>query len=139
MNPGRCGTEGDLSQLSQGLKMPFRDFWRLYLDAHRQSGTRGVHYAATTLGLTSSIAAVVFEQALIMPLGIAIAVAMAVGSHRFIEKNQPLIMVNPFFGAVADVKMCWLAMTGGLAAEYTRLKLAPIGERKRSSLPSSAA
>jgi hypothetical protein len=114
------------------MKMPFRDFWRLYLDAHRRTGTRGMHYSATAVGVAGSVASVAVGEFLLAPLGIIVAVAMAVCSHWFIEKNQPLIMVNPFFGAVADLKMCWLAVTGGLAAEYVRLKLAPIGEPKRS-------
>ncbi len=130
MMSGRCGTEADLSQLSEGMKMPFKDFWRLYLDAHRHSGTRGMHYSATALGMAGSAAAAVFGEFLLMPLSILIAVVMAVTSHWFIEKNQPLIMVNPFFGAVADLKMCWLALTGGLAAEYARLKLGPISDLK---------
>lgn len=135
---GGSGTEADLSRLSEGMKMPFRDFWRLYLDAHRRTGTRGMHYSATALGMAGSVAAAIFGEFLLAPIGIVIAVAMAVLSHWFIEKNQPLIMVNPFFGAVADLKMCWLALTGGLAAEYARLKLAPIVAVKRDGATKAA-
>jgi hypothetical protein len=63
---------------------------------------------------------------LLAPAGILAGVAMAVGSHRFIEHNQPLIRVNPLYGAVSDLRMLFLAVTGRLAAEYRRLGLAPI-------------
>ena len=53
-------------------------------------------------------------------------VVMAVSSHRFIEHNRPLIRVNALWGAFSDLRMLWMALTGGLPAEYRRLGLAPI-------------
>jgi hypothetical protein len=114
-----------MATLRDGLRMPFRDFWRLYLDAHRRPGTRACHYVATLLGMAASVAAALTGNIFVAAGGIACAVALAVGSHRVIEHNKPLIAVNPFYGAVADVKMCWLALTGGLQREYVRLGLAP--------------
>lgn len=108
--------------------MPFKDFWRLYLDAHRQPGTRACHYVATLLGLTASVAAALVGNVFVAAGGIACGVALAVGSHRVIEHNKPLIRVNPFYGAIADVRMCWLAITGGLQREYLRLGLAPVNQ-----------
>lgn len=108
----------------RGFEISYSDFWRLYLDAHRRPATRGVHYAATVLGAASTLAAAVLGEFLLAPLGIMIAVAMAVGSHRFIEHNRPLIRINPFYGAVSDLRMMWLGITGGLPREYARLGLA---------------
>jgi hypothetical protein len=31
-----------------------------------------------------------------------------------------LVTVNPVWGALADFKMCWLALTGGLGTELER-------------------
>ncbi len=107
----------------RGFQISYSDFWRLYLDAHRRPATRGMHYAATLVGAASTLAAAVLGEILLAPLGIMIAVGMAVGSHRFIEHNRPLIRINPFYGAVSDLRMMWLAMTGGLTAEYARLGL----------------
>ena len=107
----------------RGFEISFSDFWRLYLDAHRNPATRGVHYAATVLGAASTLAGVLLGEVLLPPAGILVAVAMAVSSHRFIEHNQPLIRVNPFYGAVSDLRMMFLAMTGRLSGEYARLGL----------------
>jgi len=120
--------------LRDGLRMPFSKFWPLYLDAHRHPATRGVHYTATVFGAAMTVLAVALGQIWISAAGIAIAVCMAVGSHWSIERNQPLIMVNPFYGAIADLKMCWLAVTGGLAAEYARLGLG-VPEPKTRGIP----
>ena len=98
----------------RGFEISYSEFWRLYLDAHRRPATRGMHYAATLVGAGSTLAAAVLGEILLAPLGILIAVGMAVGSHRFIEHNRPLIRINPFYGALCDLRMMWLAMTGGL-------------------------
>ena len=111
------------SSPSERSKISFPDFWRLYLDAHRHPGTRGMHYSATFLGASSAILAIAYGQVLFVVAGIGFAVVMAVGSHWCIERNQPLIRVNAFYGALADLRMCWLALTGGIGAEYERLGL----------------
>lgn len=107
----------------RGFDISYADFWRLYLDAHRNPVTRGVHYAATALGAGATLAGFLLDQLLLGPAGIALAVAMAVGSHRFIEHNRPLIRVNPFYGALCDLRMMGLAITGRLPREYARLGL----------------
>ncbi len=110
-----------------GVKMTFAEFWRLYLDVHRHPLTRGMHYSATIVGIIATLLAIYHQQALFCAAGIAFAVVMAVTSHWWVEHNQPLIRVNAFYGALADLRMCWLALTGGIGAEYSRLGLgAPV-------------
>jgi hypothetical protein len=112
-----------LNYLQTGREIPFAEFWRRYLDAHRRPGTRAAHYAATALGIVSALAALYFGQVGFMLGGIALSYALAIGSHKFIENNRPLIRVNALYGAFADLKMCWLALTGGLSQEFERLGL----------------
>ena len=107
----------------RGFEISYSDFWRLYLDAHRNPLTRGMHYAATAVGAGATLAAALLGEILLAPAGIAVAVGMAVGSHRFIEHNRPLIRINPLYGAACDLRMLWLAMIGGLPREYQRLGL----------------
>jgi hypothetical protein len=110
----------------RGFEISYAEFWRLYLDAHRKPATRAMHYAATAVGAGGTLAAALLFEPLLCPAGIGIGVCMAVGAHRFIERNRPLIRVNAFYGAVSDLRMMWLGLTGQLAAEYRRLGLAPI-------------
>ena len=119
----------------RGFEISYSDFWRLYLDAHRRPATRGVHYAATLVGAASTLASAVLGEVLLAPLGIMIAVAMAVGSHRFIEHNRPLIRINPFYGALCDLRMMWLGVTGGLPREYARLGLAAAVPAPKTAVP----
>ena len=112
-----------MKELREGLRMPYREFWIAYLDAHRNPGTRAMHYLATLSGMGGTLLAIWFEFLWLMAGGIGVGVVMAVSSHHLIEHNRPLIRVNPLYGAVSDLRMCWLAMTGRLASEYERLGL----------------
>jgi hypothetical protein len=112
-----------LDRLQTGREMSFAKFWRLYLDAHKRPGTRAAHYLGTALGIASTIAAIWCGQVAFLFAGIAIAFVLAVGSHWVIERNQPLIGVSAFYGTLADLRMCWLALTGRLREEYRRLGL----------------
>jgi len=112
-----------LERIETGRVMSFAEFWRHYLRAHSKPGTRAAHYLATMVGAAAAIAAAYYCQPLMFFVGIGCAIALAVGSHWIIERNQPLIRVNAFYGAIADLRMCWLALTGRLKDEYRRLGL----------------
>jgi len=99
--------------------MKFKEFWPEYLKAHSLPGTRSLHYFASVIGLMSVVEAIVTRQPLLLA-GIGLGYALAIGAHRFIELNRPMIRVNAFWGMVADVRMCWLALTGGLHREIDR-------------------
>jgi hypothetical protein len=98
----------------------FKEFWPLYLRAHSNRGTRIGHYAATTIALATIAAAIALQQPWLLALGIALGYAIALGSHRLVDGSKSLVTVNPAWGALADFRMCWLALTGGLAAELAR-------------------
>jgi hypothetical protein len=112
-----------LDWIQTGREMSFAEFWRHYLCAHSKPGTRAAHYIATTIGIAAVIAAAYYSQPILLVAGIGCAAALAVGSHWTIEHNQPLIRVNVLYGAIADLRMCWLALTGRLKDEYRRLGL----------------
>jgi hypothetical protein len=104
-------------------QMSFAEFWDYYLEAHRMPATRVAHYIATAVGFASAAAAIYEGQPLLMLGGLLLAIALAVGSHWLFEHNQPMLRVNAFYGVAAGLRMCWLAMTGGLRKEYRRLDL----------------
>jgi hypothetical protein len=108
-----------------GARTTFPEFWRRYLAAHSKPATRAAHYLATLNGIASTLVAIQLGQVGYLIGGIMLSVAMAVSSHWLIERNQPLIRVNAFYGALSDLRMCWLALTGGIRGEYERLGLHP--------------
>ena len=102
-----------------GPPMTFREFWPLYLQAHHHPGTRAVHYAATVIGVGSALAVAITWQPAFL-LGIGLAYGLAIGAHTVIERNRSMVRVNPVWGAMADLRMFWMALSGGLQAEIAR-------------------
>lgn len=125
----------DLDVVAVTKMMPFAEFWPLYLRAHTQRTTRAAHYVATAVGASASAAGVAMLEVRVIGAGIASAYILAIASHWLFERNQPMIGVNPFWGAVADIRMVWLAATGRLGAELTRHGA---GAADGRSLPTSA-
>jgi hypothetical protein len=115
--------------------MTFTQFWPLYLRAHRLAGTRAMHYAATAVGVMAAIEAVIAQQLWVFVAGIALAYAMAIASHWFIENNQPLIRINAFWGAIADLRMIWLALTGRLGDEFARYGISELDGADAPAMP----
>lgn len=124
-----------LSTLRAGMRLPFSQFWPMYLEAHRQPGTRAWHYAATLCGILSTLLAAIESEILIMAAGILASYCIAIASHKLIEHNKPLIGVNPILGACADLKMSWLTLRGALPGEYVRLGLRPITAAASRAVP----
>jgi hypothetical protein len=100
--------------------MTFREFWPQYLEAHRHPRNRAAHYFATALSFAAIALAIVFGAPWIALAAIAASYAIAIAAHRLFERNYSLVTVNPVWGAMADLKMCWLALTGRLSAEIER-------------------
>lgn len=114
--------------------MQFKRFWPMYLRAHRRSATRAMHYLATVVGIAGGLAALLTGMFWPFPLGIGMGYAVAVASHWIFEGNQPLILVSPFWGAVSDLRMCYLALTGRLEVEAARQGVALEQNARRESI-----
>ena len=100
--------------------MTFREFWPRYLEAHRHPRNRAAHYIATILAFVAIAVTIVLGTPWIALAAIAASYAIAIAAHRLFERNYSLVTVNPVWGALADLKMCWLALTGRLSAEIAR-------------------
>jgi hypothetical protein len=97
--------------------MRFSEFWPHYLRAHRNRANRLAHYCATALAFSAIAVSIVSGEVWIAPACILVSYAIALTAHRIFERNHSLVFVNPVWGAVADLKMCWLALTDGLERE----------------------
>ena len=98
----------------------FREFWPRYLAAHNDPRNRAAHYVATILSFGAIGVAIILGAPWIALAAIAASYVMAIAAHWLFEHNDSLVTVNPVWGAMADLKMCWLALTGRLSAEIER-------------------
>ena len=110
----------------------FKTFWPLYLHAHRHRRTRIGHYVATATALATIAASIALQEIWLTALGIALGYAIALAAHRLVDNSKSMVTVNPVWGAIADFRMCWLALTGGLAAELA-YHLGPTNETQEST------
>ena len=102
----------------------YGDYWDAYLKAHSKVGTRAAHYAATCVGLGFGLSGLFTLDWLLMAIGIVGGYAISLGSHRYIEHNRSLVH-RPFWGAVSDLRMFVLAISGRLPAELSRHAVSP--------------
>lgn len=116
--------------MARGGYRDYPDYWRAYLKAHSKPITRAFHYLATVVGASFGVAALVFKNPWLVLGAFATGYPIAIASHFIFQGNKPLVN-RPIWGAISDLRMCYLALTGGLDAEYRRLGLtedAPEGE-----------
>ncbi len=91
----------------------YKEYWDVYLKAHSKLGTRACHYVATCVGLGFGLFGLVTLNWLAILVGVAGGYAIAFSSHFLIEHNRPLAH-RPVWGAVSDLRMFGLALTGRL-------------------------
>ena len=103
--------------------MPYRSFdeyWLAYLSAHSKPATRACHYIGTVVGLfvglSASFLVIWWAWLVIGPIGYGIALL----SHPLVQQNRPFAQ-RPLWGLASDVRMLWLALTGGLRSHLARL------------------
>lgn len=102
--------------------MTFREFWPLYLRAHRLPGTRLLHYFATAIGAMAAVEAVLAREPLILLAGTALSYGIARVAHWLEHDSQPRVEASGLLAAAASVRLCWLAVTGQLGQEMLALE-----------------
>jgi hypothetical protein len=98
----------------------FADFWPYYLREHGRPGTRGLHYAGTTLVVILAIALLASGNwlwAALMPLA---GYGFAWLAHFAVERNRPATFTYPLWSLAGDFRMWWLWMAGRLEPELRR-------------------
>jgi hypothetical protein len=95
----------------------YREFWPVYVRAHRHPVTQWVHFLASVTGAVFSVAAFVSSQPLLVLCGILAGYLIALSSHRLVEGNWPTALRHPLWSALADLQMCFLLTTGRMSAE----------------------
>lgn len=96
----------------------FDRYWADYLYAHHNRSTRVCHYAGTAAGAALVAYGVFLLSALLVVAGVATTYAIAIGSHYVFEGRRPLVLRNPLWGAISDLRMLVLACAGRLESEF---------------------
>jgi len=100
--------------------MSYAEFWRVYLAAHADPRTRGMHY----LGAAFAVAAIVIAGLLqdwrwLVAAPIA-GYAFAWFGHFVFEHNRPATFGHPAWSLLSDFRMLGLFLSGRLDRELRR-------------------
>jgi hypothetical protein len=100
--------------------MTYPEFWRVYLAAHADPRTRGMHYLGTILGVMAIVVAG-FRQDWRWFLAAPIAgYACAWFGHIVFEHNRPATFGHPAWSLISDFRMLSFFLSGRLDRELRR-------------------
>jgi hypothetical protein len=101
------------------------EFWRHYVNQHRDPRTRWLHFTGTLLAILSLAGAVLWQNvwlALAVPV---VAYGFAWASHAAVERNSPATFRHPLRSLVSDLRMFGLMCLGRMDDEVKRV----VGDR----------
>ncbi|PSR32168.1 MAG: DUF962 domain-containing protein [Sulfobacillus benefaciens] len=99
----------------------FDEFWPYYLDQHRETGTRLLHFIGTGLALLSILTAIFTLNIYYILLAPILGYGLAWYSHMFIERNKPATWQYPWWSLEADFRLFLLILTRGLYTNDTMI------------------
>jgi len=99
----------------------FQEFWPYYLGEHRLIKCRVLHYIGTVASTLLLLFLLASQQFVWIPLALVAGYGPAWIGHFFIEKNRPATFTYPKWSFMGDYKMCYMAFTGQLRGELSRL------------------
>jgi hypothetical protein len=112
----------------------YEEFWPIYLQAHANPKSRGLHYLGTASGtllvltaVTLLLAGAVTFNLPLMMWGAGLFLAAPIAGygcawigHFGIERNKPAAFSEPFWAFKSDYRMFWLWATGRLGGELAK-------------------
>ena len=99
----------------------FQEFWPYYLSEHKLIKCRALHYIGTVASAALLIYLLASQQYVMLPFVLVAGYGPAWIGHFFIEKNRPATFTYPKWSFYGDYKMCYMAITGQLRGELSRL------------------
>jgi hypothetical protein len=105
----------------QSKDLTFEEYWAHFVRAHVRRATRRVQFAATSLGLASAFAGLVFKRRVLVVLAPAVAWVPTWLAQRAFEDGAARPPVQAAFEAAANLKMWRMTLAGTMDAEVERL------------------
>jgi hypothetical protein len=105
----------------------FSEFWPEYLRAHASPASRTFHVIGLFLSLATAAALLSCGMVFFLAVAIVPAQLGAWIGHKLSPRRDIVSAEHPDWAALADVKMCALAVTGRLENELRKLSELPSG------------
>jgi hypothetical protein len=98
----------------------YREFWPVYLAAHKDKRSRACHFIGSTLALFFLGVALVTHNGWFLAGAPLSGYGAAWIGHFGFEHNRPATFGHPVWSLASDYRMYGLWLTGGLAAERAK-------------------
>jgi len=100
--------------------MSYPEFWRVYLAAHADPRTRGMHYLGTAFGVAAIVIAGLSQDWRWLVAAPIAGYAFAWFGHFVFEHNRPATFGHPAWSLISDFRMLGLFLSGRLDRELRR-------------------
>jgi hypothetical protein len=100
--------------------MTYPEFWRVYLAAHTDPRTRGMHYSGTILAMTALVITGLSQDWRWLIAAPVAGYAFAWFGHFVFEHNRPATLGHPTWSLISDFRMLGLFLSGRLGRELRR-------------------
>jgi hypothetical protein len=100
--------------------MSYPEFWRVYLAAHADPRTRGLHYFGTAFAVAAIVIAGLLQDWRWLVAAPIAGYACAWFGHFVFEHNRPATFGHPAWSLLSDFRMLGLFLSGRLDRELRR-------------------
>jgi hypothetical protein len=100
--------------------LSFSEFWPVYVRAHSEPMTRGLHFVGTLAGWGILAAAIVTGHWWWMVAALVVPYTLAWIGHFFVEHNQPATFEHPLWSWWAGQKMVGMILLGRIGEEVKK-------------------
>ena len=100
--------------------MSYAEFWRVYLAAHADPRTRGMHYLGTAFAVAAIVIAGLLQDWRWLVAAPIAGYAFAWFGHFVFEHNRPATFGHPAWSLLSDFRMLGLFLSGRLDGELRR-------------------
>lgn len=100
----------------------YREFWPIYVNAHRSRMNRALHMLGTTLAFLTLLGAAMTGNWIWVVAAPILGYGCAWIGHFFFEHNRPATFGAPFYSLRGDFQMYWLTLSGRMEAELRRIR-----------------
>lgn len=101
--------------------LTFEEYWNRFVCAHASLSTRRVQFVATSLGLASAIAGLVWKRGVLVVLAPALAWVPTWLARRAFEGGAERPPPHPAYAVAANLKMWRMTLDGTMDAEVERV------------------
>ncbi|OPB98901.1 hypothetical protein BAS10_04315 [Elizabethkingia meningoseptica] len=90
----------------------YKDFYQFYLNEHRNSTCRILHFTGTALVFALLFYSLFSERYYLLWFLPVVGYAFAWIGHAFFEKNKPATFTYPLWSLISDFKLFFELLTG---------------------------